>query len=72
MLALLSNYGPTAVAIITALLAAFQPQVQAFVVAHPAVATAIGSIFGILAHSLPGSPLGGGTLGITPAAAPKV
>jgi len=62
----LTNYGPSLVAIIMAVLSAFQPQVQGFVTSHPAVSTALGALYAILLHVMPGSPLGGGTLGITP------
>jgi len=66
MSSFLTNYGPSILALIMAALSVFQPQVQGFVSAHPAVSTGIGALYAILTHVLPGSPLGGGTLGITP------
>ena len=67
MQAFLINYLPTILSILAALGAAFQPQINSAVVAHPQATAVIGALWGVFAHMLPGSPLpGGGTLGITP------
>jgi len=66
MATLLTNYGPSVLALLSAVAVSFAPQEQAFVTAHPAVSTVIAALYAILTHALPGSPLGGGTIGIVP------
>jgi len=49
----MTKYLASIVAVVTAVLAVFEPNVQAFITGHPAVAAVIASVGGIIAHLLP-------------------
>ncbi len=68
MQSFLINYMPTIIALAGSAAVAFVPGADKYISAHPAASTFIASAYAILAHMIPGSPLGGGTLsvGVTP------
>lgn len=62
MSAFLTNYLPSLVAALTAILSIFSPQVSGLISTHPSIAAGLAALYAILTHILPGSPVPGSTL----------
>jgi len=59
MSSFLANYLPSIISALIAVLSIFSSDVQGLIVSHPAIAAALGSLYAILTHILPGSPVPG-------------
>ena len=62
MSAFLTNYLPSLVSALVAVLSIFSGDVQGLIVSHPAIAASLGALYAILSHIIPGSPVPGSSL----------
>lgn len=62
MSSFLANYLPSIISALIAVLSIFSSDVQGLIATHPAIATALGALYAILTHIIPGSPVPGSQL----------